>query len=88
MICDEIPFGENLVKIGQADHEIICLKELLGSQSYSVRTFCFVATSVVCLFRVRSRKLHKIRAKFRTPYKKSGSESKNIMSDFAPEVAK
>ena len=44
--------------------------------------------SVVCLSRVRSRKLGEIGAKFRHPHKKSGSESKNMTSDFASEVAK
>jgi len=68
---------------------------LLGSHIYSVRAFCFsrrvcrlfVCLSV-CLSRVRSRKLRDIRAKFYYPYEKSGLESKNMTSDFAPEMAK
>jgi len=44
--------------------------------------------SSVCLSRVRSRKLREIRAKCRHPHGKSGSESKNMTSDFASEVAK
>jgi len=52
-----------------------------------------VATSVclpsaVCLSCVRSRKLHKIRTKFLHPYKESASESKNMTSNFASEIAK
>jgi len=47
-----------------------------------------VAASVVCLSRVRSRKLREIYAKFRHPYEKLGSESKNMTSYFAPELAK
>jgi len=47
-----------------------------------------VAASVVCLSRVRRWKLREIRAKFHHLYKKSGSESKNMMSDFASKVAK
>jgi len=68
---------------------------LLGSHTFSVRAFCFgrriclsVCLSSVSLSRVRSRKLRTIRAKFRHPYKQLGLESKNIMSDFASEVAK
>jgi len=47
-----------------------------------------VAVSVICLSLVKSRKLRKISAKFRHLYRKSGSQSKNVTSDFAPEVAK
>jgi len=47
-----------------------------------------VCLSVVCLSRVRSRKLGETGAKFRHLYMKPGSESENVMSDFAPEVAK
>jgi len=60
-----------------------------------VRAFCFGRRrrvcrlpSVVCLSRVRSRKLREIRAKFRRPYRKSGSPSKNMTSDFVPKLAK
>jgi len=35
-----------------------------------------------------SQKRCEICAKFRRPYRKSGSPSKNMTSDFAPEVAK
>jgi len=31
-------------------------------------------------------KVHELRAKFRNPYKKSGSESKKMTSDFALEL--
>jgi len=64
---------------------------LLHSHTYSVRAFCFsrrVCLSSVCQSRVRSRKLGEISAKFRHYYRKSGSESKNMTSDFAPDVAK
>ena len=46
--------------------------------------------SSVCLSRVRSRKLSDIGlgAKFRRLYRKSGSPSRKMTSDFAPEVAK
>jgi len=44
--------------------------------------------SVVCLSHVRSRKLGEIGVNFRHPHRKTRSESKNMMSDFAPEVAK
>ena len=47
-----------------------------------------VATSVVRLSRVTSRKLSEIGTKFRHPHRKSGSESKNMSSNFAPEEAK
>jgi len=57
---------------------------LIRLASVSVAAFV-VSQSVVCLSRVRSRKL---RAKFCHPYRKSGSKSKNMTSDFAPEVAK
>jgi len=60
---------------------------LLGSHTYSVRAaLCFHGR--VCLFRVRSRKLSDIGAKFRRICRKSGSQSKNMTSDFAPEVGK
>jgi len=56
----------------------------------SARAFCFgrrvCRLLSVCLSRIRSRKLRKIRAKFRHPYKKSGPESKNMTSDFALET--
>jgi len=44
--------------------------------------------SVCSLSRVRSRKLGTICAEFHYLYKKSGSESKNMTSDFAQEVSK
>ena len=47
-----------------------------------------VCLSSVCMSRVRSRILRDMSAKFRHLYGKSGSESKNLTSDFAPEVAK
>jgi len=53
-----------------------------------------VAASVVCLSvprqisKPKRRKLSEIGAKFRRLYTKSGSPSKNMTSDFAPEVAK
>jgi len=73
---------------------LLVFTQLLGSHTYSVRAFCFgrrVCLSVclsICLSRVRSRKLGEIGAKFRHPYTKSGSESKNMKSDSAPEVVK
>jgi len=47
-----------------------------------------VCVSSICLSRVRSRKINEIGAKFSHLYRKSGSPSKNITSDFAPEMAK
>jgi len=47
-----------------------------------------VCLSSVCLSRVRCRKLSEIGAKFCRLYRKSGSPSKNMTSDFAREVAK
>jgi len=44
--------------------------------------------SSVCLSRVRSRILSETDAKFRRLYRKSGSPSKTMTSDFAPEVSK
>jgi len=41
----------------------------------------------VCLSLIRSQKLSKIGANFHHLYRKSGSPSKNVMSDFALEVA-
>jgi len=35
-----------------------------------------------------SQKQSEMRAKFRRPHRKAGSPSKNMTSDFAPEVAK
>ena len=67
---------------------------LLGSCTYSVRAFCFgccvchLSLFVICLSRVRSRKLSEIGAKFHRLYRKSGLPSKNMTSDFAPEVVK
>jgi len=54
---------------------------LLGSHTYSVRTFFRsprLSSAVVCLSRVKSRKRREIRAKFRNLYNKSGSESENM----------
>jgi len=47
-----------------------------------------VCLSSICLSRIRSWNLSEIHAKFCHLYRKSGSPSKNMMSDFAPEVAK
>jgi len=44
--------------------------------------------SSVCLSRIRPWKLSKTDAKFHHIYRKSGSLSTNMMSDFAPEIAK
>jgi len=63
-----------------AEYEVDLIT-LLGSHTYSVRAFCFgrqSVMSVVCLSRVRSRKLREIRAQFRHLHKKSGSERKNM----------
>jgi len=59
----------------------------LAHLQYSVSVAASVS-SVVCLSRVKFRKLGEIGAKFRHRYRKSGSESKNMTSDFAPEVDK
>jgi len=68
---------------------VTCAGFLIRGPSISVspRLSSTVCLSV-CLFRIRSRKLREIRAKFHCPYKKSGLESKNVTSDFAPEVAR
>jgi len=66
-------------------------QRLLGSHTYSVRAFCFgrsICRLSVCLSRVRSCKLSEIGAKFYQLYRKSGSASKNMTLDFAPDVAK
>jgi len=47
-----------------------------------------VAVSVIYLSHVTSWKLCEIRAKFCHPYKKLGSEGKNMTLDFALEIAK
>jgi len=70
------------------------LLHLLGSHTVSVRDFCnslhvsSVCLPVVRLSRVRSPKRSEIGTKFRQLYRKSGSPSKNMMSNFAPKVAK
>ena len=62
---------------------------LLGLHTYSVTAFCFGrCVCLVCLSRIRSRKLSEIGMKFRHLYRKSGLPSKNMMSYFALEVAK
>jgi len=65
---------------------------LLGSHTGSVRAESLMERSSrlssVCLSRVRSQKLSEIGAKFRHLYRKSGSPSKNVTSDFEPEVDK
>jgi len=58
----------------------------MTSRTLSVRAFYFGRS--VCLTCVRSRKLCKIRTKFCHLYKKSWLESKNMTSDFAPELDK
>jgi len=62
-------------------------KILLGSHSCKCKSLIKRSSrmSSVCLSRVRSQKLSEIGAKFR---RKSGSPSKNMTSDCAPEVAK
>jgi len=63
----------------------------LGSHTISLTAFCIGRRvrrlSSACLFRVRSRRLSEIGAKFRRLFRKSGSPSKNMTLDFAPEVA-
>ena len=64
---------------------------LLGLHIYSVTVFCFgrcICLSVVCLSRIISKKLSEIRAKFIHICRKLGSESKNMTTHFALEVAK
>jgi len=66
---------------------MLCATKLLGSHTQcesllfrSLRlSVVFRLPSVICLSHVRSRKLCKAGAKFRHPYKKSGSESKNMV---------
>ena len=62
---------------------------LLGSHTVSVRALCnghhFYR---LCLFCIKSRKLSETGGKVHHFYRKSGSPSKNMMSDFALEVAK
>ena len=65
---------------------VVKLRVLLGSHTYSVRDLRNGRR--VCLSRVRSLKLCEMDAKFRHLYRKSWSESKNMTSDFVPEVAK
>ena len=54
----------------------------------SVTIVASIILSVVCLSRVRCKKLSEIGAKFHCLCRKSGLPSKNMTSDFAPEVAK
>jgi len=65
---------------------------LLGLHTYSVIAFrfgrCVCCLLIACLYRVISQKRSELGAKFRHLYMKLGSESKNMMSDFASEVAK
>jgi len=57
----------------------------VSEPSVSVAT-SVVCQSVVCLSHVKSLELCEIRAKFRHLYRKSGSHSKNMTSDFALQV--
>jgi len=61
---------------------------LLGLHTYSVLVAASVVLSSVCLSHVRSRKLCEIGEKVHRLYRKLGLTSKNMMSDFALEVAK
>jgi len=62
---------------------------LLGSHTVSVRALCFGRCICLCLsVSYEIFKLSKICAKFCHLYRKLGLPSKNMMSDFAPEVAK
>jgi len=64
---------------------LFCLTELLGS--HTVRALCF--NRRICHLSVPHQKnLSEIGAEIRHIYRKSGSPSKNMMLDFAPEVAK
>jgi len=47
-----------------------------------------ICLSSVCLSHIISWKLSEMGMKFHHPYRKSGSGSKNMTLDFAPEVAK
>jgi len=72
-----------------ASHAVQCFFCcLLGSHTVSVRAFCF--SRRVCRLSVPRQisKLSGIGAKFRRLNRKSGSPSKNMTSDIAPEVAK
>jgi len=59
----------------------VCAHRLLGSHTYSVRAFCFGSPHLpsVCLAS-DIEKLSEIGAKFPHLHRKSGSESKNMMS--------
>ena len=81
-ICKSAPRPRQMTTPA-SHHSIFRLAHLVWEPSV------LVAASVVCrLSRVRSRKLREIHAKFRRPYRKLGSPSKNTTSDFAPELAK
>ena len=61
----------------------------LGSHTVGVRALCFSHRFChLCLSCIRSQKLSKISAKFCRLHRKLGLPSKNMMSYFAPEVAK
>jgi len=66
---------------------IICCCSLSAHLQCESLLFQSPRLSSVCLSRIRSRKLSEICAKFRHLYRKSESPSKNMTSDFAPEVA-
>jgi len=79
--CHTTVFRVHSVRIISYLHYTYCeqrkalfLPLLLGLHTYSVRAFCFVRRFcllfVVCLSRVRSRKLSKIGKKFRNLYRK------------------
>jgi len=61
---------------------LIKLAHLVWEPSDSVAASA-VCLSAVCLSRIRSPKLREIHAKFCCPYRKSGTESKNMTSYFA-----
>jgi len=73
-----------------------CLSEMNGFVVFRLahhkcKSFMFRLSrlsSVFCLSCIRPRKLREIGAKFRCLYRKSGSPSKNMTSDLAPEVDK
>jgi len=58
----------------------------LGDRNSRSLSHCTCKRADVCLSRVRSRKLSEIGTKFRRLHTKLGSPSKNVTSDFAPEL--
>jgi len=97
IINNEILYSVPLiVTISVAINDMQLLCQLLGSHTVNLCkslmkwSLCLssVCLSVVCLSRIISPKLNETGVKFHRLYRKSGSPSKNMTSNFAPEVAK